>query len=101
MQRITIAIDDNLPEEIDAAAKASGYQNRSEIIRDLARMPAAECRRRPPPKADLTPLLKTALRLSAARRAVRRDERDGRRHRRSAHPAGGTDNSIRSGWSVR
>ena len=37
MQRITITIEDDLLAEIDAAAKARGYQNRSEIIRDLAR----------------------------------------------------------------
>ena len=36
MQRITITIEDDLLKEIDAAAKAPGYQNRSEIIRDLA-----------------------------------------------------------------
>jgi CopG family transcriptional regulator, nickel-responsive regulator len=37
MQRITITIEDDLLGEIDAAARARGYQNRSEIIRDLAR----------------------------------------------------------------
>jgi Arc/MetJ-type ribon-helix-helix transcriptional regulator len=37
MQRITITIDDDLLAEIDAAATERGYQNRSEIIRDLAR----------------------------------------------------------------
>ena len=37
MQRITITIEDDLLAEIDAAARARGYQNRSEIIRDLAR----------------------------------------------------------------
>jgi CopG family nickel-responsive transcriptional regulator len=37
MQRITITIEEDLLAEIDAAAKARGYQNRSEIIRDLAR----------------------------------------------------------------
>ena len=37
MQRITITIEDDLLAEIDAAAEARGYQNRSEIIRDLAR----------------------------------------------------------------
>ena len=37
MQRITITIADDLLAEIDAAAAARGYQNRSEIIRDLAR----------------------------------------------------------------
>ena len=37
MQRITITIEDDLLAEIDAAAEARGYQNRSEIILDLAR----------------------------------------------------------------
>src|SRR5882757_918314 len=37
MQRITITIEDDLLAEIDAVAEARGYQNRSEIIRDLAR----------------------------------------------------------------
>jgi CopG family transcriptional regulator, nickel-responsive regulator len=37
MQRITITIDDDLLAEIDAAMEQRGYQNRSEIIRDLAR----------------------------------------------------------------
>ncbi len=37
MQRITITIEDDLLAEIDAAAKDRGYQNRSEIIRDLTR----------------------------------------------------------------
>ena len=37
MQRITITIEDDLLAEIDAAAEVRGYQNRSEIIRDLAR----------------------------------------------------------------
>jgi CopG family nickel-responsive transcriptional regulator len=37
MQRITITIEDDLLAEIDAAAKDRGYQNRSEIMRDLAR----------------------------------------------------------------
>ena len=37
MQRITITIEDDLLAEIDAAAKARGYQNRSEIMRDLTR----------------------------------------------------------------
>ncbi|BBB95428.1 MULTISPECIES: nickel-responsive transcriptional regulator NikR [Bradyrhizobium] len=37
MQRITITIEDDLLAEIDTAAEARGYQNRSEIIRDLAR----------------------------------------------------------------
>jgi CopG family nickel-responsive transcriptional regulator len=37
MQRITITIEDDLLAEIDAPAEVRGYQNRSEIIRDLAR----------------------------------------------------------------
>jgi CopG family transcriptional regulator, nickel-responsive regulator len=37
MQRVTITIDDDLLAEIDAAALARGYQNRSEIFRDLTR----------------------------------------------------------------
>jgi CopG family nickel-responsive transcriptional regulator len=37
MQRITISIEGELLAEIDAAAKARGYQNRSEIMRDLTR----------------------------------------------------------------
>jgi CopG family nickel-responsive transcriptional regulator len=37
MQRITITIDDDLLAEIDAAAETRGYQNRSEIFRDLTR----------------------------------------------------------------
>ncbi len=52
MQRVTITIDDELLAEIDAAAAERGYQNRSEIFRDLARAglqqtapraPAAHC----------------------------------------------------------
>src|SRR4030088_1946126 len=53
MQRITITIEDDLLAEIDAAAKDRGYQNRSEIIRDLAHaglqqgaqdaMPSGQC----------------------------------------------------------
>ena len=37
MQRITITIEDDLLAESDAAAKARGSQNRSEIILDLPR----------------------------------------------------------------
>jgi len=37
MQRVTIAIDNELMTEIDHLMKARGYQNRSEAIRDLAR----------------------------------------------------------------
>lgn len=38
MQRITITLDDDLVREVDRLIKARGYQNRSEAIRDLARM---------------------------------------------------------------
>ncbi len=37
MQRVTITIDDDLVEEIDAFMTSRGYANRSEAIRDLAR----------------------------------------------------------------
>ena len=37
MQRVTIALDDELMTEIDRLVEARGYQNRSEAIRDLAR----------------------------------------------------------------
>lgn len=37
MQRVTIAIDDDLAAEIDRHMAARGYANRSEAIRDLAR----------------------------------------------------------------
>ena len=37
MQRITIAVDNELMTEIDRLMKSRGYQNRSEAIRDLAR----------------------------------------------------------------
>lgn len=38
MQRVTITIDDDLMAEIDQLIAARGYQNRSEAIRDLARV---------------------------------------------------------------
>jgi CopG family nickel-responsive transcriptional regulator len=38
MQRVTITIDDELDAELDRFMKARGYVNRSEAIRDLARM---------------------------------------------------------------
>jgi CopG family nickel-responsive transcriptional regulator len=38
MQRVTITIDDELMTEIDRLIEARGYQNRSEAIRDLARV---------------------------------------------------------------
>jgi CopG family transcriptional regulator, nickel-responsive regulator len=37
MQRVTITVDDDLLAEIDAEVQRRGYQNRSEIFRDLAR----------------------------------------------------------------
>lgn len=37
VQRITITIEDDLLEEIDAIAGERGYQNRSEVILDLTR----------------------------------------------------------------
>ena len=37
MQRITITLDDDLMEDLDALIATHGYQNRSEAIRDLAR----------------------------------------------------------------
>ncbi len=37
MNRVTITIDDDLLGEIDAMVSKGGYQNRSEVIRDLAR----------------------------------------------------------------
>ncbi len=37
MQRITITLDDDLMEELDAMIAERGYQNRSEAIRDFAR----------------------------------------------------------------
>jgi CopG family nickel-responsive transcriptional regulator len=38
MQRVTITIDDELMAELDRLIAARGYQNRSEAIRDLARV---------------------------------------------------------------
>ena len=37
MQRITITLDDDLMDELDAMIVEHGYQNRSEAIRDFAR----------------------------------------------------------------
>ena len=37
MERVTITMESDLLADIDAAAEARGYQNRSEIIRDLVR----------------------------------------------------------------
>lgn len=44
MQRVTITIDDDLAEEVDSLVKARGYQNRSEIVRDLVRAGIAQTR---------------------------------------------------------
>jgi CopG family nickel-responsive transcriptional regulator len=57
MQRITITIEDDLLAEIDAAAEARGYQNRSEIIRDLARAGCSRARRTQPRRANASPRL--------------------------------------------
>jgi CopG family nickel-responsive transcriptional regulator len=38
MQRVTITIDDELMADLDVLIAARGYQNRSEAIRDLARV---------------------------------------------------------------
>ncbi|MGO3056214.1 nickel-responsive transcriptional regulator NikR [Halomonas sp. AOP43-A1-21] len=37
MQRVTITLDEELLDEVDALMRARGYQNRSEAIRDLTR----------------------------------------------------------------
>lgn len=37
MQRVTITLDEELLEEVDALMRTRGYQNRSEAIRDLTR----------------------------------------------------------------
>ncbi|KKC33248.1 nickel-responsive transcriptional regulator NikR [Devosia psychrophila] len=37
MQRVTVTLDDDLMDELDALIAIRGYQNRSEAIRDLAR----------------------------------------------------------------
>ena len=44
MQRITITLDDELAAELDRVIASSGYQNRSEAIRDLARAGLAQLR---------------------------------------------------------
>ncbi|MFZ5737309.1 CopG family transcriptional regulator [Rhodopseudomonas thermotolerans] len=38
MHRVTITLDDDLMEKLDTIIAARGYQNRSEAIRDLARI---------------------------------------------------------------
>ncbi|MBN8912881.1 MAG: nickel-responsive transcriptional regulator NikR [Rhizobiales bacterium] len=42
MQRVTITIDNQLYDEIEKLAQARGYQNRSEIVRDLVRAGISE-----------------------------------------------------------
>ncbi len=42
MQRITITLDDELVAALDDVIATSGYQNRSEAIRDLARAGIAQ-----------------------------------------------------------
>lgn len=42
LQRVTITLDDDLVDEIDAFIARRGYQNRSEAMRDLARAGLAE-----------------------------------------------------------
>lgn len=42
MQRVTITIDNQLYSEIEKLARARGYQNRSEFIRDLVRAGISE-----------------------------------------------------------
>ena len=42
MQRITITLDDDLMDELDAMIATHGYQNRSEAIRDFARAGMAQ-----------------------------------------------------------
>ncbi|RTL51804.1 MAG: nickel-responsive transcriptional regulator NikR [Bradyrhizobiaceae bacterium] len=42
MNRVTITLDDDLLGEIDALVTEHGYQNRSEVIRDLARAGLAQ-----------------------------------------------------------
>ena len=55
MQRITITIEDDLLAEIDAAAKARGYQNRSEIVRDLARAGLQQSAHEAPRQGNASP----------------------------------------------
>lgn len=38
MQRVTITVDDELVDEVDGLIEKKGYQNRSEVIRDLLRL---------------------------------------------------------------
>lgn len=48
MQRITITIDNQLYNDIEKLAQARGYQNRSEIIRDLVRTGISETKEASP-----------------------------------------------------
>jgi len=48
VQRVTITIDNELHNEIEKLASARGYQNRSEIIRDLVRAGIAETKETAP-----------------------------------------------------
>lgn len=48
MQRITITIDNQLYKEIEKLAEARGYQNRSEIVRDLVRAGISETKEASP-----------------------------------------------------
>jgi CopG family nickel-responsive transcriptional regulator len=52
MRRITIAIDDELAEEVDQFAARNGYQNRSEAIRDLSRWGLREAAEKQAPDGD-------------------------------------------------
>jgi CopG family transcriptional regulator, nickel-responsive regulator len=50
MQRVTITLDDELVAALDRVVAVSGYQNRSEAVRDLARAGMAQL---PEPPDDL------------------------------------------------
>jgi CopG family transcriptional regulator, nickel-responsive regulator len=52
MRRITVAIDDELAEEIDRFAVRNGYQNRSEALRDLSRWGLREAAEKAAPDGD-------------------------------------------------
>lgn len=52
MQRVTIAIDDDLLEALDALCARRGYQNRSEAVRDMVRQADAAERTRRDGDAD-------------------------------------------------
>ena len=42
MQRVTITLDDDLPETLDSLSQRRGYNNRSEAIRDILRSALAQ-----------------------------------------------------------